>query len=486
MNDQKILAALNSINTWWNGGDVPNRIKKAETKRKAFYNIANQAMSEDRIIFLSGPRQVGKTTLMGQLIEDQIKKRKIEPRRIIYIPIDNQILQLNSDNVLIDSIDVYLEFIIREPIEKLSDKIYIYLDEVQALENWGKQLKTYYDSYDMIKFVISGSSQTKLHTDAAESLVGRIDYRVLRPFKFREFLEFHMPKRSKELESSTGELRNVLKNSIEDGKLVELYNHVTRLKLELSDELPEIKQILDRYIIKGGYPGLLKYEGDYDRAFEQLKTDLELTVFKDIYRMFNTRNSSDIMSLLVLLANSSGQKVNYSSLANSIGIDRRAVANYISYYKLLYLVSESPFYVVNKRKKVEKMSKIYMVDSGHRNVLVGKMNEGMLKESDAGLVIQSIVFNHAQNLKYRLSKYADFEVCYWEDYGLEVDVVIDLPFLLLPCEVKSKSGDKGKKAIYKFLEVHKESKWGMVITKDELKLEDRILFLPLWAFLLMC
>ena len=84
------------------------------------------------------------------------------------------------------------------------------------------------------------------------------------------------------------------------------------------------------------------------------------------------------------------------------------------------------------------------------------------------------------------SKYADFEVCYWEDYGLEVDVVIDLPFLLLPCEVKSKSGDKGKKAIYKFLEVHKESKWGMIITKDELKLEDRILFLPLWTFLLMC
>ncbi|MFH1840076.1 MAG: ATP-binding protein [Nanoarchaeota archaeon] len=486
MDEQKLLSALSSINLWWNEEDVPERIKKSNNKRKIFYNLANDCLNNNEIISISGPRQVGKTTLMGQLIEHQIKIKKEDPKRIIYIPVDNELITLNSENSLIDCLKIFFDFIVGESMESLSEKVYVYLDEIQTIPNWAKQLKSYYDAYSKIKFIISGSSQTKLYADASESLVGRILFRVLLPFKFREFLEFYMPKRSESLEFSSLHLRNSFKQSIKEENPSSLYKELMILGTKISSEIPKIKQILDDYLIKGGYPGLLDYK-DYDKVIEKLKTDLELTVYKDIYKIFNTRNSSDLMALLTLLANSSGQKINYSNLSDSLGIDRRIVANYINYAKLVYLIEESPFCKVNIRKKIEKMNKAYLIDTGHRNALVGKLNKDLLAESEAGLVIQTAVFNHAGKLKFFLSDHTDHEICYWEDKNAgEVDIVIELPKVLIPIEVKSNSGEKGLKAVYKFIELNKKSKWGIIITKDELKLEKNVLFMPLWAFLLMC
>ena len=158
----------------------------------------------------------------------------------------------------------------------------------------------------------------------------------------------------------------------------------------------------------------------------------------------------------------------------------------MDYMKLVFLIEESPFYKSNITKKIEKNNKVYLIDAGHRNALVGKMGKEILNEPEIGLVMQTVVFNHARNLKFHLSKYTDYEICYWEDKESEVDVIINLPILLLPTEVKLKSGSKGVKGIKKFIQQHKESKWGMIITKNELKIEENILFMPLWAFLLMC
>ena len=179
MDEQKILATLSSINLWWKGGKVPKRIKKAENKRKIFHNLSKECLDNDEIISISGPRQVGKTTIMGQLIEYQLEVKQVKQKRIIYIPIDNEVLLLNSDNILMDCLKVFFDYIVGETPESLKSKVYVYLDEVQSLDKWAKQIKSYQDSYANIKFLISGSSHTKLYADASESLVGRILFKVL-------------------------------------------------------------------------------------------------------------------------------------------------------------------------------------------------------------------------------------------------------------------------------------------------------------------
>lgn len=487
MDEQKLSSSLASINNWWTGNDVPKKIKKADTRRKIFYDLSKNCLNNKEICCISGPRQVGKTTLMGQLIDFQIKEKKINPMRIVYMPLDSEFLTLHSDNVLVDSLKVYFENVLGEAPQNLKDTVYIYLDEIQSLDRWSKQLKSYYDLYENVKFIISGSSQTKLYNDATESLVGRIQFRLVLPFKFREFLDFNLEEKEKSraFEFSTHELREALKISIEKNDPSAFYKKITNLQIRLTSELPKIKKLLNTYLIKGGYPGVLEFGEDYDKALERIKTDLELTVYKDIHKIFNTRNSSDLMSLLVLIASSSGQKINYSKLASVIGVDRRVVANYLNYTQLVFLTCESQVYRNNKYKQAEKNNKSYMMDVGQRNALIGKMNEQMLNEADAGLAIQTAVFNHATRLRFYLTGHKDYDIFYWEDGSNEVDIVMDLPITVLPLEVKSKSGEKGLGAVHKFMEEHKKSKWGIIVTKDDLKLEKNILLMPLWAFLIM-
>ena len=487
LNEERLIDILFTINPWWKNLPVPPSIKKSEGRRKVFYEIVKYAIEDNRVLSLSGPRQVGKTTLMGQLIDYQIKEKGVVPKRIFYLPVDNELVRVNSDNILMDCMRIFVDTLLGEQIDQLKNKVYVYLDEIQAMKDWSKSIKTYLDAYPNIKFVMAGSSQTKLHIDASESLVGRILYRIMLPFKFREFIEYHLAQRSETLDFSAGQLRGAFQASLKQETPQVLYNAVKRLKIELVNELPEIKKLLNVYLIKGGYPGILGYHEEYDRSVQRLKTDLELTVYKDIHKIFNTRNSDEIMNLLTLLATSSGQKINYTKLSNSLGIDRRVLANYLGYLRLLYLSIESPFYKQNRYKRVEKMDKVYLVDTGHRNVLLGKMSKELTIDQSFGLVIQTAVFNHASRLKSFLTNYVDYEINYWEEGGYEVDVIIDLQTTITPIEVKSTNGKKGIPAVKKFIQEHqKRSKWGIVITREECELQENILLMPLWAFMLMC
>lgn len=494
MNEQKISEALASINVWWNGSDVPVKIKKAEMRRKIFYDLSKNCLDTNNICCITGPRQVGKTTLMGQLIEYQIKEKKVNPKRIIYVPLDNELLVLNSETpetVLMDCMKVYLDYVLGEAPEKLSETIYIYLDEIQSLKDWEKHLKSYYDSYSKIKFIVSGSSRTKIHIGASESLVGRIQMRIVLPLKFTEFLELgYNDKLPQKMEFAANNLRNALKQSIESKSPASLNKQIAMLQIELSSELPKIKKTINQYLVKGGYPGVLEFGENYDKVLERLKTDLELTVFKDIHVIFKTRNSSEIMTLLFLVASSSGQKINYSSLANTTGIDMRTVTNYLSYTSLVSLTCESQIYKSSKYVQVEKANKAYLVDTGHMNTLLGRMTNDVLNEPSSGFIIQTAVFNHASRLRFYLTGHTEYDIFYWEDGNgkHEVDVIIEVKNMdsVLPIEVKSKSGEKGIASVRKFMDNHENAKWGIVITKDELKLEKNVLLIPLWAFLMMC
>ncbi|MEX0920113.1 MAG: ATP-binding protein [Candidatus Pacearchaeota archaeon] len=488
MDEQQLTRILSSMNVWWGGSEIPTSLKKAETKRKIFFSLSKELMNEkDKdILCLTGPRQVGKTTLMGQLMDFQIKEGKVDPKRIAYIVADSSLIKLNTKNVLVDSLKVYFDYVLGESPESLTSMTYIYLDEVQSLEGWASQLKSY-EIYPNLKFIISGSSQTKIRNDSSESLVGRIKFRLILPFKFSEFLAFHYGDSiPKDVSFCPVNLRDAFKKSIEEGNPSFLYREVTRMQIRLSKEISRIKKLLNSYLIKGGYPGTLAYGEDYAKSLEKIKTDLDLTVYKDIYQIFNTRNSTDLMTLLTLVANSCGQKINYSKMSSSIGIDRRVVMDYLHYTSLVYLTSESKIYKHSKYKQAEKQNKAYLTDVGHRNALLGKMNEKMLSEADSGLLFQTAVYDHAMRLRFNLTNFMEHEIFYWEDGTTEVDVILSLEDSIIPIEVKSKSGDKAIGTIKKFISQHKKSKWGIIITLDELKIEENVLLMPLWAFLILC
>src|ERR1700690_658997 len=89
----EVLAVLQGFNPWW-GGTMP---AKQPFKRLGFY-VCQKYLADAtlrRAILLSGPRRVGKTTILTQLA-DSLAQTKHEPRGILYLSLDHPLLKLVS------------------------------------------------------------------------------------------------------------------------------------------------------------------------------------------------------------------------------------------------------------------------------------------------------------------------------------------------------------------------------------------------------
>ena len=171
---------LEKINEWWFTG----KVKEAERypfKRAIFREIKNELKSR-RIIILLGPRRVGKSVLIKQIIGELIKNNT-SPSSLLYYSLDDPTLFTYSNNLLKDLIDYYLENIAKGDIK------YIFLDEIHFLKDWFKWIKSYYDKFPDLRFILSGSSSFALQKEANKFLRGRTIEMELYPLNFREFLE---------------------------------------------------------------------------------------------------------------------------------------------------------------------------------------------------------------------------------------------------------------------------------------------------------
>lgn len=147
--------------------------------RNLFSVLESLALSRNKMVFLSGPRQAGKTTLAKEFLKDKncyftwedIQFRK----KWIRSPIDF------AESLLSES----------EPL--------VVLDEIHKHPKWKNQLKGLYDIYgDKIKIIVTGSALFNTFRKGSDSLMGRFFHFHLHPFSFGElqsekpmaFLEF--------------------------------------------------------------------------------------------------------------------------------------------------------------------------------------------------------------------------------------------------------------------------------------------------------
>ena len=145
-------------------------------------------MATRNIIALIGARQVGKTTMIEQSIEDLLLET--DPRRILLIIGDNSELNTISENPIDECLHVYEKYILREDLNKISDKVYIIIDEIQRIEKWADKIKSWYSINKNIKFLVSGSSSTKILNDSTKPFVGRVTYQIVVPFKLLENIRY--------------------------------------------------------------------------------------------------------------------------------------------------------------------------------------------------------------------------------------------------------------------------------------------------------
>jgi uncharacterized protein len=479
---ERLLQLLSEANPWWATGVVPDPLSPPY-RRRDFFVVRNR-LADRPIIALAGPRQVGKTTLMYQLITDLLAQQ-VPPQRILFVSFDLPGLGLHSNQPLNDSIRAYEERILREPLRTTHVPVYVFLDEITKVENWHRDLKGWFDLRLPLRFVVSSSSNSELRSGVAASLVGRVETQLLMTWKFVDVMSL----RTGDYATNDGylEARTELPSAIKKGDPKAFFERLKRTRPRSTKSRVALREALDWYLLVDGYPELIVSD-DLSRCSRRLDDYVKLVLAHDLYRFHKIRSSTRVLEdLLTLIAGQTGGLANNRKLAEPLGLDERTLVEYLDYLEGAFLISRAYYYTKRRDSRLRKQRKIYVPNPGLLNVLRGTVDRSILTNPiEMGRTVESVVHGYAKRLSFNLSPGPTPPVYYWRDqHDHEVDVVIEYQGTPVPIEVKYRTEPKSDlEGIRHFIE-EKSPGFGIVVTRDLLELEPPLLFVPFDDFLML-
>ncbi|MEK7517162.1 MAG: DUF4143 domain-containing protein, partial [Patescibacteria group bacterium] len=148
---------------------------------------------------------------------------------------------------------------------------------------------------------------------------------------------------------------------------------------------------------------------------------VESYLFKDILTFQRVKNSQAIKDLTKALAYQIGSEVNENELANRLNVDRKTVVSYLDILEKAYVIISAHPYSKNPRREIGKNYKVYFVDLGIRNSLIGDFNPLSLR-SDAGFLWENFLF--IERRKLFANNQIGHSSYFWRSYsGAEVDYI---------------------------------------------------------------
>jgi len=437
-------------NAWWVTGKVPEALLGIQ--RTEYLEKITERLKDRKILAVLGIRRSGKSTLLYQSIS-WLLAEGINPENIFYINADD-LMKPSRENL-----EHALDFCQQKNMVSLKDeKVYVFIDEIQAVKEWQLLLKKFYDLKYAAKFVVSGSSSSLIYKDSSESLAGRIGFLDVFPLTFREFLQFNdvsVPKVKLDLRSLKDEY------------------------YELSLKQNEILGYLAQYLKVGGFPEWFEVKNE-DMWFKILSEEyMSLLLYKDIVKVFNIRDPLLLESIFKFVAAHSGERFSYLGIAKEANGDKETSKQYIYHLANSRMIYLSGYYTRSKKAAERKEKKIYFCDIGLKNSFVKPQNIGFDAENSAFLHCIKAV-----------SEDLFGKVFYWFDENrYETDIIMSCKSKMIPIEVKYRESFdvKDLKGLVSFCNEF-GNRHAFVVTKsmlDEMYVEDiRVTFVPLWLFLL--
>jgi hypothetical protein len=164
---------LRSTNPWWEG--KPGRVLPSY-RRWAFNALLRKLDARlAPAIVLRGARQVGKTTLLEQVIEHLLKDRRVEARRILRVQFDEIPSLKDLDAPILTIATWFQNRILGSTFNEAAHAekpAFVFFDEAQNLADWAPQIKTLVDHHT-VHVVVTGSSALRIEA-GRDSLAGRV------------------------------------------------------------------------------------------------------------------------------------------------------------------------------------------------------------------------------------------------------------------------------------------------------------------------
>ena len=435
---EELMAVLGQFNPWWRGEPIPDLPK---WHRASFGELQEWVSNPPvvRAVFLSGARQVGKTTLLIQVI-DSLLKSGIPGSNILYATFDHPIIKLSG-------IDVVLETW-REREPKCEGLEYIFLDEAQFIQSWGTWIKHQVDFFKQRRIVFTGSAMPILQADQ-ESGVGRWHNIRLTTLSFYEYLQ----------------LKKVdLPNLPKIRSLKELFTW-PQSELHHTIELaqPYIGHF-HNYLVHGGFPQTALMES-ITQAQKLLREDIiDKAIKRDMTALFGVRRILDLEQTFLYLCRHDGGILDMSALSSNLQVTRPTAQHFINLLEAMHLIYRLPPFGYGK-EVLRGRYKIYLADAAIAPAVMLK-GRSVIDDPDAlGIAAEASVLKHLFTRYYQ----QNVRFTYWRGKkDLEVDLVAEVSGQIFPFEVKYRSQPvdiRNLKGLALFCEEKKIDR-GYVVTKS--------------------
>src|SRR6056297_33338 len=320
---------LYRYNPWWE-----EEYKAAGLiERKLLIQKLEETFSQKKVVFITGLRRIGKTSLLKLFIHKLINEKDINPGKICFVSLDDYLLDKLSIPEIIDQY---------RSIHKLkySEKIYLFLDEVTYKEDFEIQLKNLIDSQNVKIYATSSSASDIRHKKAY--LTGRQYTMEVLPLTFKEYLEF---------------------------------KNISILK---KDKHLEESYFID-FLKTGGIPEYVLTEN-----IEYLKELVDDILYKDIIAFHHLKDEQLVKDFFLLLMERAGKQISINKMASILSISPDTARRYLNIFARCYLI-----HLMNRHGKTNERilspKKIYAADLGIRNIFTGFRDYDSLFENYAYL-----------------------------------------------------------------------------------------------------
>lgn len=277
-----------------------------------FYADLGQYIQVGKVLVIYGPRRVGKTTLLGDFLDNSGLKYRLD----------------SGDNIKVQETLSSQDFGLLK--EYAADFELIAIDEAQKIPNVGQGLKILVDQNPKLRVIATGSSSFELAGQIGEPLTGRKNTLTLYP-------------------AAQLELRQLFNNY-------------------------DLKGKLNEFLVFGAYPEVVT-ASNKNKKQEILEELMNSYLLKDILEIERVKGSKILLDLLRLVAFQVGSEVSISELASQVGIDSKTAGRYLDLFEKSFVLYNLRGFSRNLRKEITKKSKYYFYDNGIRNAIISNFND---------------------------------------------------------------------------------------------------------------
>ena len=313
-------------------------------KRDEYIKKIVPFIDKDVIKVLTGIRRSGKSVMLKLLMEE-LKKRKINENQFIYINFEN----LKYRNL--KNYEKLYDFILNKANKKYKN-YYIFLDEIQEVEEWERCVNSLrVDEEFNFDIYITGSNAKLLSGELSTYLAGRYIEFIVYPFSFKEFFEIIKEKK-----------RNI-----------------------------KIKAAFQNYVKFGGMPFLHNLDYNYEASMQYLQDLYASIILKDITQRNNIRDTDLLERIINYIVMNIGNTFSATSISKFFKNENRKVAietilNYIKACEEAFLIYRVARNDLLGKKILNVNEKYYIADHGIREAIMEN------NQKNINQVLENIVY----------------------------------------------------------------------------------------------